>query len=68
MAGTNPIEKRLQIAAALIILGLLVEAVCLVWARPLAFLIFVGIGMLLMFAGIIFYLISLVTVGAGRSQ
>ena len=68
MPNANPIEKRLQIAAALIILGLLVEAVCLVWARPLAFLIFVGIGMLLMFAGIVFYLISLVTVGAGRSQ
>jgi hypothetical protein len=68
MPNANPIEKQLQIAAALIILGLLVEAVCLVWARPLAFLIFVGIGMLLMFAGIVFYLISLVTVGAGRSQ
>jgi hypothetical protein len=68
MPNAIPIEKRLQIAAALIILGLLVEAVCLLWARPLAFLIFVGIGMLLMFAGIVFYLISLVTVGAGRSQ
>jgi hypothetical protein len=66
MAGANPLEKRLQIAATLIILGLLVEAVCLLWARPLAFLMFVGIGMLLMFAGIVFYLISLVTVGAGR--
>jgi hypothetical protein len=68
MPHANPIEKRLKIAAALIILGLLVEGVCLVWARPLAFLIFVGIGMLLMFAGIVFYLTSLVTVGAGRSQ
>jgi len=68
MPNANTIEKRLQIAAALIILGLLVEAVCLVWARPLAFLIFVGIGMLLMFAGIVFYLISLVAPGAGRSQ
>ena len=63
MATENPIEKRLQIAATLIILGLLVETVCLLWARPLAFLLFVGIGMLLMFAGIVFYLISLVTVG-----
>jgi hypothetical protein len=68
MPNAIPIEKRLQIAATLIILGLLVEAVCLLWARPLAFLIFVGIGMLLMFAGIVFYLISLVTVGVGRSQ
>jgi hypothetical protein len=68
MAGANPIEKRFQISAVLIILGLLVEAVCLLWARPLAFLIFVGVGMLLMFAGIVFYLISLVTPGASRSQ
>jgi hypothetical protein len=68
MPNANPIEKRLQIAATLIILGLLVEAVCLLWVRPLAFLIFVGIGMLLMFAGIVCYLVSLVTVGAGRSQ
>ena len=68
MSSANPIEKRLQIAATLIILGLLVEAVCELWARPLAFLIFVGIGMLLMFAGIVFYLFSLVTPGAGRSQ
>jgi hypothetical protein len=68
MVGANPIEKRLQIAATPIILGLLVEAVCLLWARPLAFLIFVALGVLLMFAGVVFYLISLVTVGAGRSQ
>lgn len=68
MAGANSIEKRIKIAATLIILGLLVEAVCLLWARPLAFLIFVGIGILLMFAGIVFYLISLVTVGAGRNR
>ena len=67
MAGANPIEKRLQIAATLIILGLLVEAFCLLWARPLAFLILVGVAVFLMFAGIVFYFISLVTVGAGRS-
>lgn len=68
MAGANPIERRLQTAATFIILGLLVEAVCLLWARPLAFLIFVGIGVVLMFAGIVFYLISLVTVGPGSRQ
>jgi uncharacterized membrane protein YczE len=68
MTGENPLEKRLKIAATLIILGLLVEAICLLWARPLAFLVFVGIGMLLMFAGVAFYLISLVTIGAGPHQ
>ena len=68
MTGANVMEKRLQIAATLVILGLLVEAVCLLWARPLAFLVFVGIGMLLMLAGIVFYLISLVTVGPGPAE
>ena len=68
MPTANPIEKRLQIAATLIILGLLVETICLLWARPLAFLVFVGIGMILMFAGVVFYLISLVTVGSGPKQ
>jgi hypothetical protein len=44
----------------LIILGLLVEALCLAWRGPLAFLVFLGVGGLLLFAGIILFLISLV--------
>jgi hypothetical protein len=40
-------------------LGLLVEALCLLWSTPIAFVIFVGIGGLLIFIGIVVYLYSL---------
>lgn len=58
--SVNPAERRLQVSGVLIILGLLVEALCLAWRGPLAFLVFLGVGGLLLFAGIILFLISLV--------
>ena len=59
--SVNPIERRLQISSVLIILGLLVEALCLAWRGPLAFLVFLGLGGLLLFAGIVLFLFSLVS-------
>jgi hypothetical protein len=59
--SANPVERRLQISGVLIILGLLVEALCLAWRGPLAFLVFLGLGGLLMFAGIVLFLFSLVS-------
>jgi len=38
----NQIEKRLQIAGIFIVLGLVVEALCLLWSTPIAFVVFVG--------------------------
>ena len=35
--SVNPLEKRLQIAGTLLIIGLLIEAICLLWARPISF-------------------------------
>jgi hypothetical protein len=61
MSTANPLAKRLQIAGILLILGLVIEAVCLLWARPIAFVLFVAIGGLLLFAGIAVYLFSLVS-------
>jgi hypothetical protein len=58
--SANPVERRLQISGMLIILGLLVEALCLAWHGPLAFLVFLGVGGLLLFPGIVLFLISLV--------
>jgi hypothetical protein len=55
-------ERRLQIAGVILILGLLVEALCLLWKGPLAFICFVGVGGILLFAGIVVYLYSLVSV------
>ncbi len=45
------ISKRLRLAGTLIILGLVVERASLVWNHPLSFVIFVGLGGLLLFLG-----------------
>lgn len=61
MLGPNPLERRLQFSGILLILGLFIEAVCLFWTRPLAFVLFLGLGGLLLGLGILLYLISLVS-------
>jgi hypothetical protein len=61
MPGIGPMRKRLQAAGILLIAGLLIEAACLLSPRPIAFVIFVSIGGLLMFAGVTLYLFSLVS-------
>jgi hypothetical protein len=60
MLSANPVEKRRQVAGICIVLGLMIEALCLIWSTPIAFVIFVAIGGLLMFVGIVLYLYSLV--------
>ena len=57
----STIAPRLRIAGALIFLGLLIEAFTLEWNNPIAFLVFMGIGGLLIGLGIAFYLFSLVS-------
>jgi hypothetical protein len=52
-------ERSLRIAAILLVAGLLVELFTLNSARPTAFLVFVGVGGLLIAAGILLYLITL---------
>jgi hypothetical protein len=61
MPSANPLEKRLQISGTLLILGLLIEALCLLAAKPIAFVIFVAVGGLLLFAGVVLFLFSLVS-------
>jgi len=61
MLSVNQLEKRRQVAGVFIVLGLVVEALCLIWSTPIAFVIFVMIGGLLMFVGIVLYLYSLVS-------
>jgi len=60
MLSANPVEKRRQLAGVCIVLGLVVEALCLTWSTPIAFVLFVTISGLLMFVGIALYLYSLV--------
>ena len=61
MLSANPMERRLQLSGILLILGLLVEALCLLWVRPLAFVLFLGLGGLLLGLGIVVFLFSLVS-------
>jgi hypothetical protein len=67
MPSANPLEKRLQISGTLLILGLLIEALCLLAAKPIAFVIFVAVGGLLLFAGVALFLFSLVSAPRAHS-
>jgi hypothetical protein len=60
-ASIGALEKQFRLAGMLLIFGLLVEAICLLWARPLAFILLVCAGGLLCAAGIVVYLYSLVS-------
>jgi uncharacterized membrane protein len=53
------IEQALRISGALLITGIAVEIISLLWEKPLAFLLFVGVGGALTFLGIVLYLYSL---------
>jgi hypothetical protein len=55
------IVKRLRLAGLLILAGLAVEAISLGWNHPLSFIAFLGLGGLLLAAGILVYLLALVT-------
>ena len=57
-------SARLRIAGVLILLGLLIEGFTLTWNNPIAFLVFLGIGGLLIVIGIVFYLLSLASLSA----
>jgi hypothetical protein len=60
-ARANSMEKRIQVAGIILIAGLLIEALCLLWARPISFVIFVAVGGLFLFAGVGVFLFSLVS-------
>ena len=53
------IQRALRISGILLILCIAVEIISLLWEKPLAFLLFVGIGGALTFVGIVLYLYSL---------
>jgi len=74
MKENHFIAKKLRTAGLLIIAGLLVEALSLAWNHPLSFVAFLGLGGLLLAAGILVYLWALVTTASpsetssGRSR
>jgi hypothetical protein len=55
------IDRRLRISGILVILGLLIEAVCLMWSRPIAFVVLVVFGGALIGIGVLFFLYSLIS-------
>jgi hypothetical protein len=68
MRTGDSIDRRLRISGTLVIIGLLVEALCLVWSRPIAFVVFVCIGGALIGIGVLFFLYSLVRVKVEPSE
>ena len=56
------LERRLRLSSLLIASGLIVELISLLWNHPTAFFLFLGVGVVLMVAGILFYFYSLVTI------
>ena len=62
MTDADPrLARRLRLAGLLLALGLLIEAATLFWPHPTAFLVFLLLGGALVAAGVLLYLISIVT-------
>ena len=64
MGAGDPMGRRLRISGIFVIFGLLVEALCLVWSRPIAFVVLVCIGGALIGVGVLLFLYSLVSAAA----
>jgi hypothetical protein len=60
------VEARLRLAALLVMVGIVVEIASLTWRHPTAFIVFVGIGGLLMAAGMSTFLWTIVSPGVSR--
>ena len=63
MAKKSNMKGRLRLAGTFIVLGLLIELASLLWSHPLAFIVFIAAGGLLIGVGILIYLYSLVSGG-----
>ncbi len=59
MLSTNAFDRKLQISGMILIIGLVVEGLCLLSGSPIGFILFVGVGCLLMAIGMLLYLYSL---------
>jgi RsiW-degrading membrane proteinase PrsW (M82 family) len=54
-------SQKLRTSGIIVIIGLLVEALCLVWSKPIAFVVLVCIGGALIGVGVLFFLYSLIS-------
>jgi hypothetical protein len=65
---TPTVNSKLRLSGALIALGLLVQAISLLWNHPLSFIAFISIGGLLVAVGILVYLVALVSISTAKSD
>jgi len=68
MLSTDPLERKLQLSGIILILGLVVESLCLLGHGPIAFMLFVGLSGVFFAAGILLYLYSLLSAGGAHSK
>jgi hypothetical protein len=68
MPPVDSMSRRLRVSGVLVIIGLLVEALCLVWSKPIAFVVLVCIGGALIGLGVLFFLSSLLSAPPPRSS
>jgi hypothetical protein len=59
MVSTNAFDRKLQVSGIILILGLVVEGLCLLSGSPIGFILFVGVGGLFIAIGMLHYLYSL---------
>lgn len=52
-------ERRIRLASVLVAAGLIVQLVSFVWIHPLAFMAFAAIGLPLVAAGIVVFLLAI---------
>lgn len=68
LTQANPLNARLRLSGSLIALGLLVQALSLLWNHPLSFIAFVTLGGLLVAGGMVLYLFTLVNMPSGKTE
>lgn len=62
------INRQLRISGILVSVGLLIEAVCLMWSRPIAFVVLVVVGGALIVMGVLYFLYSLVSAAQHHAE
>ena len=60
------VERRIRLSGILVLAGLAVEAATLAKVHPLTFMAFTTVGVLLVVAGMVTFLLSLLEVGPGE--
>lgn len=61
-------QRRVRTSSSLVFFGLVIELVSLLWSHPTAFTLFLIPGALLMAAGALLYLYSLVSVSSSPTE